>query len=56
MLRTTAAADSVGIRVLLARALDDHARRFYERHGFEAWPAFADLFVPRSDKAAPSGV
>jgi hypothetical protein len=38
MLRTMAAAESVGIRVLLVHAIDDNARRFYERHGFEASP------------------
>lgn len=38
MLRTLAAAESVGIRVLLVHAVDDNARRFYERHGFEASP------------------
>jgi GNAT superfamily N-acetyltransferase len=38
MLRAMAAAESVGIRVLLVHAIDDNARRFYERHGFEASP------------------
>jgi GNAT superfamily N-acetyltransferase len=38
MLRTLSAAESVGIRVLLVHALDDDARSFYERHGFEASP------------------
>lgn len=38
MLRTLAAAESVGIRVLLVHAIDDNARRFYERYGFEASP------------------
>lgn len=38
LLRTMAAAESVGIRVLLVHAIDDNARRFYERHGFEASP------------------
>jgi hypothetical protein len=33
-----AAAESAGIRVLLVHAIDDDARRFYERHGFEASP------------------
>jgi hypothetical protein len=33
-----AAAESVGIRVLLVHAIDDNARRFYERHGFQASP------------------
>lgn len=38
MLRTMAAAESVGIRVLLVHAINDDARGFYERHGFEASP------------------
>lgn len=38
MLRALAAAESVGIRVLMVHAIDDAARRFYERHGFEASP------------------
>jgi GNAT superfamily N-acetyltransferase len=38
MLRTMAAAESVGIRVLLVHAINDEARGFYERHGFEASP------------------
>lgn len=38
MLRTLNAAESVGIRVLLVHAIDDDARTFYERHGFEASP------------------
>jgi GNAT superfamily N-acetyltransferase len=38
MLRTLSAAESVGIRVLLVHAIDDDARGFYERHGFEPSP------------------
>lgn len=38
MLRTVSAADALGIRVLLVHAIDDAARAFYERHGFEASP------------------
>lgn len=38
MRRTMAAAESVGIRVLLVHAIDDKARRFYEHHGFAASP------------------
>ena len=38
MLRTMAAAESVGIRILLVHAIDDRPRRFYEHHGFEASP------------------
>ena len=38
MLRTLSAAESVGIRVLLVHAIDEGARGFYERHGFEPSP------------------
>jgi GNAT superfamily N-acetyltransferase len=38
MLRTLNAAESMGIRVLLVHAIDDNARAFYERHGFERSP------------------
>lgn len=38
MLRTLSAAEAIGVRVLLVHAIDDNARRFYERHGFEASP------------------
>jgi predicted N-acetyltransferase YhbS len=38
MLRTLRAAGSVGIRVMLVHAIGEQARRFYERHGFEASP------------------
>lgn len=38
MLRTLHAAESLGIRVLLVHAIDDRARAFYERHGFEPSP------------------
>jgi predicted N-acetyltransferase YhbS len=38
MLRTLSAAESVGIRVMVVHAISDDARRFYERHGFEASP------------------
>ena len=39
MLRSLSAAESVGIRVLLVHAIDDHARAFYERFGFESSPS-----------------
>jgi GNAT superfamily N-acetyltransferase len=39
MLRTLAAAEYVGIRVLLVHAIDEDARRFYTRHGFEPSPS-----------------
>ena len=38
MLRTLAAADSIGVRALLVQAIDDEARRFYIQHGFEPSP------------------
>lgn len=38
MLRTLNAADTMGIRVLLAHALDENARAFYERFGFAPSP------------------
>jgi GNAT superfamily N-acetyltransferase len=38
MLRALSASDAVGIRVLLVHALDDTARSFYERWGFEPSP------------------
>lgn len=38
LLRTLSAAESVGIRVLLVHAIDEDARAFYERHGFEPSP------------------
>ncbi len=41
MLRTLNASEAVGIRVLLVHAIDDEARAFYERHGFEPSPSDA---------------
>lgn len=38
MRRTAGAADTLGVRVLLAHATDDRARAFYERFGFEESP------------------
>jgi GNAT superfamily N-acetyltransferase len=38
MLRALGAAESVGIRVLLVYAIDERARAFYERFGFEPSP------------------
>lgn len=37
-MRTLAAADTIGVRVLLVHALDRSARDFYMRHGFEPSP------------------
>jgi GNAT superfamily N-acetyltransferase len=39
MLRSLNAAESMGIRVLLVHAIDENARAFYEKHGFEASPS-----------------
>lgn len=39
MLRTLAAGETVGVRALLVHALDEHARRFYLRHGLEPSPS-----------------
>ncbi len=38
MRRALTASEAVGMRVLLVHALDDRARRFYERWGFEPSP------------------
>jgi GNAT superfamily N-acetyltransferase len=38
MLRTLAAADSIGVRALVVHARDASAAGFYERHGFEPSP------------------
>jgi GNAT superfamily N-acetyltransferase len=39
MLRALAAADTIGVRAMLVHANDDHARRFYLRHGLERSPS-----------------
>jgi GNAT superfamily N-acetyltransferase len=36
--RTLAAAETIGVRAMLVHAIDDHARRFYLRHGLEPSP------------------
>lgn len=38
MLRAVAASDAVGVRTLLVHAVDEEARGFYVRHGFEPSP------------------
>ena len=38
MIRTVAAADTIGVRALLVHAHDDDALSFYVRHGFEPSP------------------
>jgi GNAT superfamily N-acetyltransferase len=38
MRRALSASEAVGMRLLLVHALDDNARRFYERWGFEPSP------------------
>jgi GNAT superfamily N-acetyltransferase len=42
MLRTVAVSEEVGIRALLVHALDDSARAFYTRFGFEPSPTDAN--------------
>ena len=50
MLRTLNAADTMGIRVLLVHAIDDSARAFYQRHGFEPSPVDdMNLQMPLND-------
>jgi predicted N-acetyltransferase YhbS len=39
MLRSAAAAEQLGLRVMLVHAKSERARRWYERFGFEASPA-----------------
>jgi hypothetical protein len=39
LLRSAAAADSVGARAVVAHAISGDAVRFYERFGFEASPS-----------------
>jgi len=36
MLRTVAASRTIGVRALLVHAIDNDARGFYRRHGFES--------------------
>jgi GNAT superfamily N-acetyltransferase len=38
VLRTSGAADAIGVRVLIVHALSDAAKSFYERFGFRASP------------------
>jgi GNAT superfamily N-acetyltransferase len=38
MLRTLAAADTIGVRAMLVHAIDEDAAAFYLRHGFERSP------------------
>ena len=54
VLSTAAAADSIGIRVLLVHAIDDAAVQFYLKHGFQASPSDPfHLLLPLTD-VAPS--
>ncbi|CAN5220208.1 GNAT family N-acetyltransferase [soil metagenome] len=44
--RAMAASEIAGLRAVLVDAMDDVARRFYEKRGFRAWPADSNrLFV-----------
>jgi len=38
VLRTLAAAGSIGVRAMLVHAISDEAKAFYEKHGFRASP------------------
>lgn len=38
VLRTLAAADSIGVRAILVHAISEGAKNFYERHGFRPSP------------------
>ena len=38
VLRTLAAAESIGVRAMLVHAISKDAKAFYERHGFRASP------------------
>jgi GNAT superfamily N-acetyltransferase len=38
MVRTLAAAETIGVRALLVHAIDENARSFYRRHGLEPSP------------------
>jgi GNAT superfamily N-acetyltransferase len=58
MLRTVNAADEMGIRILLVHAIDENARSFYLRHGFEPSPTDAlnlQVLVKDLDAATRGG-
>ena len=58
MLRTLSAADEMGIRILLVHAIDENARSFYLRHGFEPSPTDVlnlQLLVKDLDASARGG-
>lgn len=38
LLRTAQAADTIGIRAMLAHAIDENAKRFYQHFNFEVAP------------------
>ena len=38
VLRVVAAAELVGVRAILVHAMSEHARAFYQKHGFHASP------------------
>lgn len=48
--RTLAVSQNVGIRALLAHALHDHAKGFYERYGFRASPFDPLILMLRLDR------
>jgi GNAT superfamily N-acetyltransferase len=44
--RALAASEIAGLRAVVVDAKDDHAKRFYEKHGFRSWPVGSNrLFV-----------
>lgn len=56
MLRTVAAAETIGVRAMLVHAKDDDARRFYLRHGLESSPSDPlHLMILLKDIIASSG-
>ncbi len=51
--RVAKASDSIGIALLVVDALDDRAASFYEKYGFQRWPADSlRLFARVKDIAA----
>ena len=51
--RVVKASDSIGIALLAVDALDDRAAGFYEKYGFQRWPADSlRLFARANDIAA----
>jgi GNAT superfamily N-acetyltransferase len=52
IVRTVQAAEIVGVRAILVDAIDEDAKRFYERHGFRVSPIDAlMLMITMADAA-----